>query len=286
MIYSRLLVIVVLLLCPFGTAFSAPKGQVVQQNNLPQQNASLYATDPLPLTLEQCGQCHPQHFSDLKITGGRHQFDCRECHAVFHAYNPLKDNYAAIMPQCGTCHILVHGEKYAQCQSCHQNPHAAQKAPPIGQVEKRCSDCHNQQASQLTTLSSRHTELSCSNCHHTQHGYVPSCKECHQPHFPAQAFTSCATCHDVHQPLAISLEDNIKLKTCASCHDEVFAKWQGTPSKHGQVNCSECHNMHKKIPECTDCHAVPASHSKKLLEKYPRCLDCHLDVHDLPVKKN
>jgi hypothetical protein len=282
----KLLPIVVLFLFSFGAAHAAPAQKVERQSNLPKQDASLYATDPLPLTLDQCGQCHPQHFSDLKQTGGKHQFDCRGCHTIFHAYNPLKDNYAAIIPQCGDCHDLVHGKKYVQCQSCHQNPHAAQKAPTLVQVENRCSDCHADQANQLATLPSRHTELSCSNCHHTQHGSIPSCNECHQPHFSTQSFTSCATCHAVHQPLAINLNQDIELQTCAVCHDDVFAKWQSTPSKHGQVNCSACHSAHKQIPQCADCHTVPASHSKKLLKKFPRCLDCHLDVHDLPVKKD
>ena len=286
MISCRLLFILVSLLFSCGVAFATPVQAVERKNNLPKQNPSLYAKDPQPLTLEQCGQCHPNHYSDLKRTGGKHQFGCRECHTIFHAYNPLKDNYAAIMPQCVTCHLPVHGEQHLQCQSCHQNPHAAQAAPPIGAVKNHCSDCHNQQTEQLTTRPSQHTEMSCSDCHHTQHGYVPSCNECHQPHFSTQTFTSCATCHDVHQPLAISLSKNIELRTCDSCHNDVFVKWQRTLSKHGQLNCAECHNSHKQIPQCSDCHTSPHSHSKKLLEKFPRCLDCHLDVHDLPVKKN
>ncbi len=275
---------VVLLLGSFGTALSAPKELVVPQEHLPKQNAALYAADPQPLTLEQCGQCHPKHFSDVKQTGGKHQFDCRECHTVFHAYNPRKDNYATLMPKCETCHTLVHGKKHSQCESCHQNPHAAQQSPALELLEKICSDCHKNQRDQLVDLPSRHTDLSCSNCHHTQHGYIPSCNECHQPHFDTQTFSSCSTCHAVHQPLAISFNDNIELQTCDACHSDIFTKWQRTPSKHGDVSCSSCHRAHKQIPQCLDCHTTPTSHSKKLLEKFPRCLDCHLDVHDLPVK--
>ena len=285
MINFRLLLTAAVLLSSVGVAYAAPTQPVELQNNLPKQNAALYATEPQPLTLEQCGQCHPKHFQDLKQIGGKHQFDCRECHTVFHAYNPRKDNYAAIMPSCNLCHAQIHGEKHIQCLTCHQNPHAARQAPAIAQVVNLCADCHSDQGNQLAAYPSQHTELSCDNCHHTEHGLIPSCAECHQPHFGTQIFTSCADCHDVHQPLVINLGDNIELQTCDACHSDIYAKWQRTPSKHGQVSCSACHSVHKQIPQCSDCHTTPASHSKKLLEKFPRCLDCHLDVHDLPVKE-
>ncbi|MCW8892505.1 MAG: cytochrome C [Deltaproteobacteria bacterium] len=272
------------LLSSLGAAYAAPAQQPVQQLNRPQQNAALYAAAPQPLTLEQCGQCHPKHFKDIKQTGGKHQFDCRECHSIFHAYNPRKNNYAAIMPSCNLCHTLVHGEKHSQCLNCHQNPHAAQKPPAINLVVNLCSDCHANQQTQLNAFPSKRTQLSCDNCHHTGHGLIPSCAECHQPHFETQAFTECKACHDVHQPLAINLAEDVELETCAACHSDIFAKWQKTPSKHGQVSCAACHQVHKQIPQCQDCHATPASHSKNLLAKFPRCLDCHLDVHDLPTK--
>ena len=72
--------------------------------------------------------------------------------------------------------------------------------------------------------------------------------------------------------------------TCNACHSNVYAQWKGTPSKHGQVACSECHTEHAMIPECSNCHEPPESHAAKLLEMFPNCLTCHLDVHDLPVK--
>lgn len=279
MFWFRLILIAAVTLFLTGTAWAVP----VQQ--LPQQKASLYSTEPKPLTLDQCGQCHPQHFQDIKQDGGRHQFDCRECHTIFHAYNPRKNNYGAIMPQCNSCHTLIHGEQHSQCLICHVNPHAVLQAPTIASVKNLCSDCHRKQVDQLAAQPSRHSELSCDNCHHTEHGLIPSCSECHQPHFDGQAFISCKTCHDVHQPLAIKFNEAVDLKTCAACHSDIYAKWQGTHSKHGQVNCATCHDVHKKIPQCQTCHTTPASHSKAMLEKFPRCLDCHLDVHDLPTKK-
>ena len=284
MVTFRSLLTTIFLLSSVWAVSAAQTQPIERLNSLPEQNPSIYATDPQPLTLAQCGQCHPKHFQDIKLTGGKHQFDCRECHTTFHAYNPLRNNYTAIMPSCNICHPLLHGKKHSQCLTCHQNPHAAQQAPTITQVVSLCADCHTDQGSQLMAHPSQHTELSCDNCHHTEHGLIPSCGECHQPHFDTQTFTSCAECHDVHQPLSIAFTDNIELKTCDACHSDVYSKWQGTPSKHGQLSCASCHDRHKKIPQCQTCHATPPAHSKTMLEKFPRCLDCHLDVHDLPVK--
>ncbi len=268
-----------------GVALAAPVQQLLPRLDLPPQDPQLYAVDPQPLTVEQCGQCHPSHFFDLKRQGGRHQFDCRECHTTFHAYNPRKDNYAVIMPSCTECHAVIHGEMHRQCLDCHTNPHAATQPPALAGVINACSDCHTDQNKQLERQPSRHTELSCDNCHHTEHGLIPSCAECHQPHFASQAFTGCVTCHPAHQPLIIPLNAGIELRTCSGCHASVYAKWSNTASRHGQVNCAECHTEHKTIPDCKTCHAILPAHSKTMLDKFPRCLDCHLDVHDLPVKK-
>ncbi|WP_321367323.1 hypothetical protein [uncultured Desulfuromusa sp.] len=284
MAVTRVLFAAVLFLSLAWVAYAAQAPRIERQGHLPVPDPSIYAADPQPLTLEQCGQCHLKHFQDLKLTGGKHQFDCRECHTIFHAYNPRKENYAAIMPDCSNCHNLIHGEKHSQCLLCHENPHAVQQAPAIGLVINSCTDCHVEQSDKLASRPSQHTELACDHCHHTTHGLVPSCAECHQPHFDTQTFTSCTECHDVHQPLGIVFTKNIELKTCDACHSDIYSKWQSTPSKHGQVNCASCHDRHRKIPECQTCHATPPAHSKTMLEKFPRCLDCHLDVHDLPVK--
>jgi hypothetical protein len=79
----------------------------------PVSGSALYAIEPTPMTVAECGRCHRSHFMAIKEHGGRHQIDCQECHQVFHAYNPRRDNYDAIMPQCASCHTLPHGAKFA-----------------------------------------------------------------------------------------------------------------------------------------------------------------------------
>lgn len=279
-----MLVLVAAVLLAAGAVNTALAQQAATRTLLPVQDAALYAIDPQPLTVAQCGQCHPAHFGDLKQAGGMHQFDCRECHEIFHAYNPLKNNYAEIMPQCATCHGQPHGDKHVQCLSCHENPHAPSRVPMTSMLAGICADCHSPQAVELQQYPSKHSQQPCNSCHHDRHGYIPVCAECHEPHFAGQGAETCAQCHPVHQPLAIALDSTVDLQTCAACHSDVYAKWRGTPSKHGQVNCAECHTEHGMIPQCISCHTPPTSHNAQLLSMFPNCLDCHLDVHDLPVK--
>lgn len=254
------------------------------QRDLPEVDASLYAATPVPLKPAECGQCHATQFGDLKKSGGKHRFACQECHEVFHAYNPRKDNYDDIMPVCGTCHGQPHGAMQVDCQNCHQNPHSPLQVPAMDRLGSACADCHTGPADELKKFPSAHTEQGCQSCHYEKHGYIPNCFECHDGHFENQPLTECATCHSrVHAPLQIGFAGTADVNTCSGCHEDVFAKWQGTPSKHGQVSCVMCHQEHGQIPDCRECHAEP--HNKKQLEMFPNCLTCHIDVHDLPVKQ-
>ena len=243
----------------------------------------VFSRPPKPLTLAQCAQCHPSQFNDLRTAGGEHRFDCRNCHEAFHAYNPLRHNYAQLMPKCSTCHSTPHGSKHTQCLSCHHNPHTPLKVPSSDHLSKYCGDCHQKEAGQLKQYPSAHTDLGCTTCHAGKHGTIPKCFDCHEPHYPKQPLAQCTTCHQVHKPLQISFRPEDNPKVCGTCHKKEFGKWSHTKSKHGQVTCTVCHNRHGFIPKCTDCHVPP--HDKALLAKFPNCLTCHLDVHDLAVNK-
>lgn len=264
--------------------FSRPGSALAVDRKLPQVEAALYAVTPVALQPVECGQCHAGQFEALKASGGKHRFACQECHEVFHAYNPRKDNYNDLMPRCASCHGQQHGPKQTDCQKCHQNPHAPLQVPAMERLGNTCADCHSGPAKELLKFPSAHTKQACQSCHHDNHGYIPKCSECHDGHYAEQPVQDCMTCHvRVHAPLQVSLPRDVKVRTCSACHDAVYSKWQGTPSKHGQVSCVVCHLQHGKLPNCLDCHDQP--HNKKQLEMFPNCLSCHLDVHDLPVKK-
>lgn len=245
--------------------------------------ADLYSITPEPLTVAQCGQCHVKHFSLLKEDGRKHRFECQKCHEVFHAYNPVRGNWAELMPKCNKCHTQPpHGEKFVDCLVCHANPHTPRRVAMGEILTGSCGQCHTGPAGQLTKFPSAHTEQGCAACH-TKHGLIPSCMECHEPHVSGQGLESCKACHPVHKPLQVVLAPDSPSDTCGACHGEVYGKWAGTRSKHRNVNCSMCHEAHGRVPHCTKCHATP--HDRSILMKFPRCLECHMDVHDLPVKQ-
>ena len=285
----RMLLRVGILLCALfvllavGGVSLRPAEAAEPSQSLPEVAEELYADEPEPMTPIECGRCHIQPYDSLKTAGGRHRFACQECHEQFHRYNPLKGNYAELMPQCGSCHGAPHGPLQTACASCHTDPHAPQRAPAVEQLAAVCTDCHGGPADKMVKAPSAHAELGCASCHHDTHGYIPTCFECHEGHYPSQPSETCADCHrDVHMPLQIPLGPAADAPTCAACHDKVYEKWTATPSKHGEVSCGTCHASHGTVPACQECH--PAPHSPQQLKMFPNCLDCHMDVHDLPVK--
>lgn len=249
----------------------------------PVKPKSPYEMDIKPLTPEECARCHYSVFSEIKNEGGKHKIDCVQCHTVFHAYNPKKQNWDQIMPKCQTCHGNYHGEKFPVCGDCHSNPHAPKTQMAMTpEFAKACGDCHAKVSQELRANPSKHTKVQCAQCHSKKHGYIPACMQCHKPHTQGQKNEECLVCHPAHNPLKIEYPETTKNDVCSGCHAEVYQKISTTPSKHGQVACAKCHTKHRYIPKCEECHGKP--HGEVVLKKFPNCLQCHVDVHDLPSK--
>ncbi len=246
---------------------------------------SIYTIAVQPLTLEDCARCHTTHYNWLRDNGARHQtVACTECHEVFHAYNPLRNNYGAIMPKCSSCHDAPHGsaEPVMQCLECHANPHKPLVSiPDPGSLEGRCKLCHTEVAASLMAEVSMHTEQECSSCHSEKHGRIPQCAECHENHSPmAQLATpDCLACHPVHTPLRISYPITQSKEVCAGCHDEAYQLLQARVTKHSALTCAECHASHGRIPACQECHGEP--HNPSIHKKYAECAACHGIAHDI-----
>ena len=243
-----------------------------------------YQDEIKPLTVAQCGQCHPAIFQKIKEKGKRHRFQCQKCHQQLHSYNPQKQNWKEIMPQCGSCHKEPpHGKAFTACLDCHKDPHMPLTIALDKNLVASCGTCHTGPKAQLTQFPSAHSEQECIACH-SSHGLIPSCLDCHTPHVAAQPLAACKSCHPVHKPKEITFDSSeASNTTCGSCHGKVFKEWSGTTSLHGKVNCAKCHDKHGKVPDCRQCHKAP--HDEKILQKFPKCLDCHINVHNLPTKK-
>jgi hypothetical protein len=259
-------------------------GAVCQGQNTFQEpvGGDPYAVEPPPLTVAQCGQCHPHIFRSIRNDGGRHRFPCQDCHEQFHAYSPVKKNWAELMPKCDQCHQQPHGEKITDCLKCHANPHTPKQVAMDSQLLSACKECHGKPNAELAEFPSAHTKQGCSACHQS-HGRIPSCLDCHAPHVKNQAPSACLACHPAHKPLQVGYDVAADSATCGSCHTGALTSWQSTSSMHGKVNCAQCHPKHRQVPECSSCHGKP--HDPGILTKFPRCLDCHIDAHDLPVNR-
>ena len=275
---GRLSLLLAALVFAASTAFAAQLATV----DIPVQ-ADLYAATPAPLSPGQCAQCHTGVFGSLKSAGGKHRFDCQQCHKAIHSYNPKKANWDEIMPNCSACHTDVHGPANKDCSSCHANPHTPRKVAMSPRLAGSCVSCHAGPKADLVKFPSKHTQVSCEKCH-TSHGFKPSCFACHKPHYKDQGIETCTKCHSVHKPKQVTYQVSEPAQTCGSCHTRVYAQWKATPSRHSKVNCAACHKTkHGYIPQCAECHKAP--HPKTILDRFPKCLTCHLDVHDLPKMK-
>jgi len=246
---------------------------------------SIYDQPITPLTVEECGRCHISHFNRLKDRGDKHrQVACTECHELFHAYNPLKGNYADIMPKCSSCHEAPHGQAEAVqvCLNCHTDPHQPLAAIPASDLlEGQCRACHSAVGQSLVQSPSKHTEVKCSSCHSEKHGRIPQCADCHESHSPAVQMDTpaCLACHPVHTPLQISYPVTQNNKVCAGCHEGPVNLLQARETKHSALTCAKCHPGHAQLMACQECHGEP--HGKAIHNKYAACGMCHNIAHDL-----
>jgi len=253
----------------------------------PSEATNPYAGVVQPLTTAECGQCHFSYFQAIKTEGGKHQIDCVQCHTIYHAYSPRKQNYDQIMPKCEQCHVSTGGGPFhgnearlIPCLNCHTNPHTPLNIP-MGDIEAACNNCHAAQSHEIENFPSKHgTDVSCADCHHDRHGLIPACDECHESHSPTVQLDSaaCMGCHPVHKPTQISYGKETESAICAGCHGDVYDELQKNVTKHTAVTCADCHPAHAQIPACSRCHGEPHPQMKVDTTK---CGTCHGIAHDL-----
>src|SRR5690606_28227680 len=117
-----------------------------------------------------------------------------------------------------------------------------------------CAECHPSPEAQLRQFSSAHSVQGCQSCHPQRHGKILACSSCHPLHYDAQPVADCARCHPAHKPLQTAFWPEASVQTCGACHGAVLERWAGTSSRHGQLNCTECHSRHGLVPDCVQCH--------------------------------
>jgi hypothetical protein len=121
-----------------------------------------------------------------------------------------------------------------------------------------CVKCHSAAPDAIAANGGAHkTRLGCQDCHvghpPAVKKIIPACSKCHsgKPHYN---LSGCLRCHNnPHTPKIIKLANNIT-DECLTCHTPQIVKLKQVKSKHSALACSFCHNIHGRIPLCTQCH--------------------------------
>src|ERR1039457_1942816 len=133
---------------------------------------------------------------------------------------------------------------------------AATQAPKL--LNDDCIKCHSKPPADIAAAGGKHkTESSGQDCHNgpppATRKIIPLCSQCHEgkPHYQ---LAGCLGCHsNPHTPRNIKFGTNIT-DACLTCHTGQIVKLRDNKSKHTALFCSTCHNVHGRIPECTQCH--------------------------------
>jgi hypothetical protein len=120
-----------------------------------------------------------------------------------------------------------------------------------------CVKCHTLEVKDIATAGRKHRSVPCMGCHV---GHPPEvknpiapCTKCHlktrKAHFE---IGSCLNCHTKpHTPLNITFKGKAD---CLYCHSSQIAQLAAGKSKHSALDCTFCHDVHRKVPLCTQCH--------------------------------
>lgn len=183
-----------------------------------------------------------------------------------------------------------------QCVECHE----AESRMHVYHGD--CATCHtaaeaHAKAEKPKSVSSGHLgSVQCLSCHETDKRRM---------HFSIgehnKAGIQCGDCHGLHSPKVKALngleqKGDRTTAMCASCHQDVLAKFSMTsrhPVKEGGATCTGCHNPHAaaqttlggKTAQCTSCHqAVRGPHVFEHPPAVEDCATCH-DPHGSPNRR-
>jgi len=130
--------------------------------------------------------------------------------------------------------------------------------PAVALTSADCVKCHAKAPADVEAKGKAHkTKVTCQDCHQghppTVRKIIPLCGQCHEgkPHYK---LGGCLQCHkNPHQPKEIVFGRDVT-DPCLTCHSPQIAQLKSNPSKHTKLACSFCHDVHGKIPQCTQCH--------------------------------
>jgi hypothetical protein len=152
-------------------------------------------------------------------------------------------------------------------------PAAAPKKAVLGSDD--CVKCHSKEPADVAAAGGKHVDVTCTGCHEKHRpvskNNIPQCGTCHEgkPHY-TNLKGQCLKCHkNPHQPTNISMTGNLT-DPCLTCHTQQIKQLKENKSKHTALFCTTCHAVHRKIPQCIQCHKP---HSATMVQA--DCKKCH-----------
>lgn len=248
---------------------------------------------------QECLSCHDD-FHQQTLSS-----DCMTCHSMDgfvpaskfdhnESEYPLKGKHVEV--DCKECHkeTTRNGKdfqefsdlSFADCSSCHTDPHNKQ-------LQGTCTQCHvessftdfrgkgnfNHNTTQFK-LKDAHKSVDCFSCHDRTNNPMAvfqdnlkveetDCIACHEDKHEGKYGTDCAKCHNESSFLALNNMDFF---------DHAITDYP-LEGKHVGIQCAECHIDRFSTPidftECKNCHED--YHNGEFIENNfsPDCAECH-----------
>ena len=144
----------------------------------------------------ECPTCHSEQKSETEEHPSAHAATlCVACHDESHGF----------IASCAKCHEKPHatGVDDAGCIACH-TPHSPLEVTYPQDISNHvCAGCHSDVSDRLSGSDEGHAFLQCVLCHADEHGYIPTCQDCHETATHSaemlKGFEGCVDCHgDAH----------------------------------------------------------------------------------------
>ena len=248
---------------------------------------------------ETCISCHDDYHQKTLDT------DCLNCHNM-EAFKPapkfdhdkadfaLKGEHLTV--DCKECHSITtkNGKEFqeftnipfADCVSCHEDPHSYQ-------IPGQCLQCHTETSFASAEgfgnfehsatgfdLKGKHQTIDCFSCHAKTTDPLRvfqdkkriaenSCISCHKDQHEGKFGTNCVQCHRESSFLSLRSMDFFD-------HTVTDYPLEG---KHTEVDCRQCHKKNYSDPinfnACTNCHTDYHKGEFKENGASPDCVSCH-----------
>jgi len=274
------LVMMVLLLLPFQTAFTAGINK-----NFDHFETNFILNGAHERT--KCASCHNRGLFKGTPT------QCTGCHSTSSniAVSNMPSTHIKTTESCDNCHTenrwsgarLDHNSITGSCYSCHNGRNATGKSSQHVSSSNLCDDCHRTFGWRPARFTHDNVTQPCANCHNGSKARGKSASH-------VQTTSTCDTCHSTRgwRP-AKFVHDNI-VSNCIRCHNGTTAT--GKPlTGHVQTTagCETCHKTRAWRPatfvhdavtgSCNNCHNGRTARGQNTghFTTTEQCDTCHTD---------